>query len=582
MLVVIGSMVVRKIYLKVTEIKLSEERYNRRKIATRVNYTTRLYYACQNNILTKWYISNISKRFQILYPGDHQHIINQTIKTSLILWGLSIGTIVIIFSLFKSFYLIWTVSFYIIVIHIEVLGASIRRQEIKLLSAFENYLTDIRYYYYISNMVEESLEYAIEQETKEMRIHAIKIYNIINSKDPDKGFHEYNDTGPNKYIRLFLALSIKVIEYGDQIVDGSSLYLTNIKHLKNDIHVELLKMKSVKFAFSSLSFITVIPILFLLPIRNWGVSNIPELANFYDYSNGRLLATSIYIITLIAYFMLIHLKDLDSFSIEKNYILTYLSKTRLIRRLLDNYINKFYSKVLGLKNFLKESGQPIKVDLFILKRFIYGLLAFVISLLYFVYLNRLEGTSLLYWYQLLLSFILGLMAYAYPYLMVSYKKRIMKMSMEDEIISFQSIIVMVKSMERISTINILEFMEDFAVIFKDSIHTCINDFDAGDIEALEELRDRERFEPFWRIIGGLIISDKIGIDKAFDEISTDQAYYQDKRKADNVEILATKAVIGKLIAYTPAIITIGLYLIVPFISESLGQLSQFTNDFNLY
>ncbi|NMB43653.1 MAG: hypothetical protein GX995_05945 [Clostridiales bacterium] len=572
----------RQIYYKVKEIKLKEEKYNRRKIVARPNYVNRIYYLCQQNIFTKWYINNISKGFQILYPGDYQYIIYQTIKTTLLLWGLSLILIVLIFSYFKSFYLVWTVSFYIIVIHIELVGSSIRSQEIKLLTEFENYLTEIRYYYYISNMVEESLEYAIERESKEMRIHAVKIYNIISSNDPDKGFHDYNDTGPNKYIRLFLALSMKVIEYGDQIVDGKSLYLSNINHLKNDIHIELLKVKSTKFAFATLSFITVIPIIFLIPIRNWGVANIPELVNFYDYSNGKLLAVLIYIITLIAYFMLIHLKDISPIIISKNYILTYINRNNLISKLLGNYINKNYTKVLGLAETLKESGQPINISLFILKRFIYALLAFVISLLYFIYLNKLEGQSPLYWYQIVLSFILAIGAYLYPYLMVRYKRNIMKMHMEDEVIQFQSIIMMVKSMERISTFNILEFMEDFATIFKDSIHTCINDFDSGDIKALEELRDKESFEPFRRIVGGLIISDKIGIDKAFDEISTDQAFYQDKRKADNAEILSTKAVIGKLIAYTPALITIGLYLIVPFISESLGQLSEFTKDFNLY
>ncbi len=573
---------IRLIYIRSKEIRLNNERFTRRKIVAKTNYINKIYYLSQENSLTKWYMNKISKSYQILYPGEPGYIISQTVKTAVLLWALSIVLIVFIFSYFKSFYLIWTASFYIIVIHIEVLGSSIKRQEIKLLSEFENYLRDIRYYYYISNMVEESLEYAIEQESKEMRIHALKIYNIVNSKDPDKGFHDYNDTGPNKYIRLFLALSIKVIEYGDQMVNGKSLYLSNINHLKNDIHIELLKIKSLKFAFTSLSFITVIPIIFLLPIRNWGISNIPELVNFYDYSSGKLVAAFIYIITLIAYFMLIHLKDVTPIKTQHNYILNWLSQISLINKLLSNYINNKYTKVLAIKEFLKDSGEAIKVNLFILQRFIYGLLAFLASLSYSIYLNNLDQKNLLYWQQLLFSFIFALAAYAYPYLMVRYKRKIMIMHMEDEVIQFQSIIIMVKDMDRISTINILEFMEDFATIFKDSIHTCINDFDAGDIKALEELRDKERFEPFRRIVGGLIISDKIGIEKAFDEIDTDQVFYQDKRKADNWEILSTKTVIGKLIAYTPAVITIGLYLIVPFITESLGQLSQFANDFNLY
>lgn len=137
-------------------------------------------------------------------------------------------------------------------------------------------------------------------------------------------------------------------------------------------------------------------------------------------------------------------------------------------------------------------------------------------------------------------------------------------------------------MERISVLNILEFMEDFAIIFKDAIHTCINDYDSGDLLALEKLKEEERFEPFRRLVSGLIISDKIGIEKAFDEISTDQAYYQDKRKQDNEINLSKKAVIGKIIANIPVILTVGFYLIIPFIWESLNQLKEFTYEWNLY
>ena len=137
-------------------------------------------------------------------------------------------------------------------------------------------------------------------------------------------------------------------------------------------------------------------------------------------------------------------------------------------------------------------------------------------------------------------------------------------------------------MDSISILNILEFMEDFAVLFKDSIHTCINDFDAGDIEALNKMKETEKFEPFRRIVNGLIISDKIGICNAFDEISTDQVYYQDKRKLDNEMLLAKKGVIGKIIANIPLILTIGLYLITPFVVESLNQLKEFTYEWNLF
>ena len=503
-------------------------------------------------------------------------------KTSLILWSLSFLLIIIMFVFFASFYTFWTVSFIIIFLHIEIVGSVVKSQEVRLLSEFEKYLSHVRHNYYISHMVEESLEYAIENNSKEMTIHAVKIHNIITSENPNEGFRFYNDTGPNKYIRLFLALSIKVMEYGDQIINDQSLYLSNISQVKNDIHIELLKLKNTRFAFSGLSFITVTPILFLHPIRNWAVSNLPELALFYDYSLGKILAILIYLITFIAYIMLNQLKETPLIILYKHSLLSWISNLPIIKTLLKNYINKYYTKTLYLQDLLKEAGERIQAKEFILKGFSYGFFSFLLSLLYFIYLNYGEGKNILYWYQFIFSFLLAYFFYLYPYLMILYKRKIMKMSLEDEIVQFQSIIMMVKNMDRISILNILEFMEDFAVLFKDSIHTCINDFDAGDIEALNKMKETEKFEPFRRIVNGLIISDKIGICNAFDEISTDQVYYQDKRKLDNEMLLAKKGVIGKIIANIPLILTIGLYLITPFVVESLNQLKEFTYEWNLF
>lgn len=579
---VVAVIVLRLIYLKTKEIREQDQNLYRRKIVAKKRYLYKIYDRCNKNYFTRWYIEKVSKGFQILYPGEQSIIITKTMKTAIFLWGLCCFSILTLFYIFPYFHTVWTVSFLIIVIHIEVVSGTVKSQEIKLLSQFEKYLSDVRHNYYINHMVEESLEDAILQNSKEMTLHAAKLHNIVTSDNPYIGFRSYNDTGPNKYLRLFLALSIKVIDYGDQIIDGQSLYLRNINNLKNDIHIELLKIKNTKFAFSGLNFLIVTPIFFLYPIRNWGISNLPELINFYDYSKGKILAILIYILTFISYFMLNQLKEVTSI-IKKDYILlNKILRISIINISIENYINKYYSKILSIQDVLKQSGEQVKIKVFILKRFLYGFAAFFLSLTYFVYLNYQEQWGLIIWYQIIVSFLFAIIVYYYPYWMILYRRKIMKMNMEDEVIQFQSIIMMIKNMERISIRNILEFMEDFAVIFKESIHICINDFDGGDLQALEELKEKEVFEPFRRIVNGLIISDKIGIEKAFDEISTDQVYYQDKRKQDNEMILSKKAAIGKIIANVPVFLTVGFYLIVPFIVESLNQLREFSYEWNLY
>lgn len=54
----------------------------------------------------------------------------------------------------------------------------------------------------------------------------------------------------------------------------------------------------------------------------------------------------------------------------------------------------------------------------------------------------------------------------------------------------------------------------------------------------------------------------------------------EKRKQDNEIFISNKGTLGKIAAYIPMILVIGLYLIVPFILESLSQLSGYMSQMN--
>lgn len=502
-------------------------------------------------------------------------------KTALLLWSLCVGSIVCLITMQPSLYTSAVVILFIVIAHYELVNGIISSMEIRLLKQFEKFLSDVRHSYYINRMVEESIADAMEYCGNEMKIHALKIFNILNCDNNDEDIIKYNDTIPNKYLRMFLAISATLIEYGDQEIEGQSLFLTNIKILKNDIHIQLLKLSDTKFRFSGLVFITVLPVFFLRTIKNWSISNLPELAEFYSGFHGILLAIGIYILTIIAYVMLNQLKEVRNLTPKDHFFLDKILSIPLIHSLLENYIVKKYGRILKLKELLKKSGEGIPIKQFILKRFLLGGLAFMCSIVALVAIHIQSGSGYLRWIEVIIALILAYLAYCFPYWMVLYRRKIAQMNMEDEIIQFQSIIMMVMHMNRISVLNILEFMESFALIFKETIQDCINDYNSGDIKALEEMREKEVFEPFKRLVDNLIICDQIGIEKAFDEISTDHLYYQDKRKQENEMNLSKKVVLGKLIAYVPLMITIGFYLITPFIKESLRQLLEYGDEWNM-
>lgn len=186
------------------------------------------------------------------------------------------------------------------------------------------------------------------------------------------------------------------------------------------------------------------------------------------------------------------------------------------------------------------------------------------------------------WWQLLICLLVAVICYNIPYWLIVFRKKVIQMNMEDEVMQYHAIILMLMHIERISVEDILKWMEQFAVVFKDSISKCLNNFENGDMEALEQLKLDEHFVPFSRIVENLqSASDKIPIVRAFDQLKVERGYYQEKRKMDNEITLNKKGMWGKLIAFTPLVATIVLYILLPFILISLNQLvnysSQMTN-----
>jgi len=185
------------------------------------------------------------------------------------------------------------------------------------------------------------------------------------------------------------------------------------------------------------------------------------------------------------------------------------------------------------------------------------------------------------WWELLVSIIISVIGYYLPWWMLLFRERVLRMNMEDEVMQFHTIILMLMHIERIHVEDILFWMEQFAVIFKSSLSKCINNFEYGDRQALEQLALDEPYIPFVRIVENLQTAvDKISISEAFDELKTEREYYQEKRKQDNEILVNKKGMWGKMIAFIPLGATVFLYMILPFILVSAAQLSNFSEEIN--
>lgn len=178
------------------------------------------------------------------------------------------------------------------------------------------------------------------------------------------------------------------------------------------------------------------------------------------------------------------------------------------------------------------------------------------------------------WAEVLGAMVLAMIAYNSPILMLMFQAKMRTLEMEDEVMQFQTIILMLMRIERVNVEIILEWLERYANIFKDPLSKCINNYEAGPWEALEAMKEDVTYNDFIRIIESLQAAvEKIPIKDAFDELDTERDYYQAKRKESNERLISRKGMIGKAIGFTPMILLFVGYLIIPLVFIGLTSMT---------
>ena len=147
--------------------------------------------------------------------------------------------------------------------------------------------------------------------------------------------------------------------------------------------------------------------------------------------------------------------------------------------------------------------------------------------------------------------------------------------MENEVMQFQTIILMLMKIERVNVEMILEWLERYSDIFREPISKCVNNFESGPWEALEELKNDISFKQLIRIVESLQAAvEQIPIREAFDELDTERNYYQEKRKESNDRMISQKSLIGKVIGFAPMVVMFVGYLIVPLVWIGMTSMSS--------
>ena len=618
----------------------------------------------------KTYIFKLRRRLEIINVDDEYATRRDSAKimTKVLFIVIPIMTLSIIAT--HSNYLLMSIILIFELFMVDAfIDASVDSLDNNLLKQQLDFFAEIRHAYHEFNMVEEAIYQISQDDEKTISKQGEKIYEVLISNDPETELEKYYDIAPNPYLKEFAGISYLTKEFGDRKVDKASLYLKNVNNITEEMQIEILKRDKIDYVFQSLSIISIVPVLFLEPLKNWSINNFNFTEAFYNGKPGMIVQILVILLTVICYVLLRRVKNNGSTDKKavnmENPWQAKVYKNPIARRIVKMFLPKNGTKeYLKVQKLLKDSASKLKMEWFYINRLVIGISTFVVTLfltlqLHYVsvkwvydeptyqynllggsteiekrraieitesdnrFLNMFRGkldtteqdierevrrskdyqdakeeeitgkngavkriykklkkvnSEYLQWYEVLLALVFMVIGYMSPLILLKIQYKVRLMEMEDEVMQFQTIILMLMRIERVNVEIILDWLERYSDIFKEPITKCVNNYEAGAWEALEELRTDTNYPLFIRIVESLQAAvEKIPIIDAFDELDSERDYYRDKRKESNERLISRKGRIGKIIGFAPMIVMFVGYLIIPLVYIGLTSMSTSMN-----
>ena len=612
----------------------------------------------------KRYVLKLRRKLEIINIQDEYATRRDSAKIITRSLVILLPIVILTILLTKTNYLLMFILLMFELFMVDILiDSSIDKKDDTLLVQQIDFFSEIRHAYHEYNMVEEAIYQVSQDDEKDVSRQGEKIYEILISDDPETELEKYYDVAPNNFLKEFAGLSYLTKEFGDRKVDGASLYLKNVDNITQEMQIEILKRDKLNYVFRSLSLISIAPVLFLEPLKNWAISNFSFVRSWYNGKSGIIVQILILVITFISYVLVRKLKDNGSVNTStqntQNPWQAKVYKNKFAKKIIDLFIPKDGTKnYKKMKELLTDAASPLKMEWVYVNRICIAIVTFCVSLTVFVQLHRVaidyeytqpttdynlmggmsskdeqkameltkqdnifldmfrgklkttekdveraiknskyyqdatdkeikKATKRIYgkiqvvnseylqWFELLLAFVFGILGYMSQEWILMFQVKMRQLEMEDEVMQFQTIILMLMRIERVNVEIILEWLERYSNIFKSQITKCVNNYEAGAWESLEELKNSISYMPLIRIVESMQAAvEKIPIKDAFDELDAERDYYREKRKESNARLISKKAMVGKVIGFAPMVCLFVGYLIIPLVFIGLTSMSS--------
>lgn len=710
------------------------------------------------------YVYKIRRRLELLHDDDEYTIRNETAKIALkgIICTL-VAAIVLTYINREDLFMMIVSLIGVLVVVENLTDMMVNKIEDTLLRQQLELFSEVRHAYHETNMVEEALYEASLLEDMEVVIQADKIYEILISAEPELELEKYYDIAPNRFLKAFAGISYLTKEFGDRKIGGISLYLKNMNNITQELQLEILKRDKLDYLFKSLTYISLAPILFILPLKNWAMNSFESTRDFYEGPGGFLAQLGLLVLIFLSYSLLKRVKDnSDRTRAEDDKETPWQERVYrlpIIEQFIDQLMPKSTQKeYVKMRNLLKETNSHMKMEWLYVNRVVWCIVGFFASIFIISQVHSIAINNILYsgttedavfgqmsdsdqqaadaltafdrffisnlvennqivkavrnqpktqaveaitnemlrinneplsderatylanrvyrklkvkqaasvsakadiqkaildshiempredfvkeladmiydkswenrimanvpkgeitleiikecvievysvpltkeqvysnalriydklklytneylkWVEIVIALLIAYAMYYMPIVILMFQRKMRAMEMEDEVMQFQTIILMLMYIERISVEFIIEWLARYANIFKEPLAKCLNNYESGAIEALEELKEDAPYKPFVRIVESLQSAvENVKLTDAFDELEQERAFYQEIRKETNERLVNRKAKIGRVIGFAPMVTLFVGYLIVPLMWSSVMDMGTY-------
>lgn len=468
------------------------------------------------------------------------------------------------------------------------LWISLRRkgheEEEQLLREQERFLEELAGQYAKRGDMLEALEESTQVCGGSAQRRLMGLLDALKAEDrPEDGFRSGDCTGNAGSLLLF-TLCYTIRSFGDLRIQGVSLFVHNIRYIKEEVRMELLRRQEGRYAFLGLTALCVLPFFFSIPVQLWSASISGELNRFYTGTYGFVTLMVCFFLTVFSAVCVQELQYPTMPGAGRHLLAQRLLQLPGLATLIDLHIAAHYSRYLKKNEALKVLQGFGNIREFLVQKLfcaLFGaLLAGAVMAGCFMagakngISQAVDGSISALGVCLVLAAAAAI-GYFLPDAWVIILQVRIGQQKSEETLRFETLILIVMHYKQITVEEILRWMERFSVVFSRALQRTVDDFSYRRRESLEKLKEELAYEPAIKLVDALIVCDDIPVSQAFYDLEGERAYHMEQYRQKAESLQREKAAFARVIAFLPFVALLALRLVVPFVLEGLTQLGSY-------